>query len=206
MSSFNQPYTSLALQQALESSDGTQYNRAVRDLYQVYYDKISQYLLKKGVDEADAKDVFQDAVLLFTQRLQNGKIQLNANLGGYLFTICKHLAIRQKEQKDRMPFVKIDWYIKDRVSGKNSDVRKVDPEWEKLYKRCWEVLDEMGNPCKELILRSLAREEKIVDFFAELGYKNAQVARTAKYKYLKRLRVKLEKDPEANYLMHRLFS
>ncbi|MEZ4687573.1 MAG: hypothetical protein R3B47_16385 [Bacteroidia bacterium] len=81
-----------------------------------------------------------------------------------------------------------------------------EDERNQLRVRSWKLMESLGQPCAELLKKSFGENRKIVDFFAELGYKNAQVARTAKYKCLQRLKEKLEKDPRAQQLIKTLFS
>ncbi|MEZ4687572.1 MAG: hypothetical protein R3B47_16380 [Bacteroidia bacterium] len=47
----------------LLSPDPGEVNRAVMQLYELYYPGVSSYLLKRGLADEDIQDVFQDGIL-----------------------------------------------------------------------------------------------------------------------------------------------
>ena len=189
----------------LLSTNPEEVNRAVMQLYEQYYPGVSSYLLKRGLNDMDIQDVFQDGILAFLRALREGKINEKANVGGYLFTICKHIGIKKGEKNSRTAGDLLEAQALEKMPA-DWEPTEEEEERNALRMRSWKIMESLGNPCAELLKKAFGENRKIVDFFAELGYKNAQVARTAKYKCLQRLKAKLEKDPRAQQLIKILFS
>lgn len=188
----------------LKSSDPKQVEMAVTELYERYYPAVSGFLLKRGLGDLDIQDVFQDGIMAFLRALNDGKVKEGANVGGYFFTICKHLGMKRGEKNARMATEDIDFSRLEEVP-EDWEAKEADEERQKLRSKSWALMDSLGQPCQELLKRAFEGNQKIMDFFAELGYKNAQVARTAKYKCLQRLKKKLSQDPQAKKLINTLF-
>ncbi len=190
--------------EGLKSSDPKQVEMAVTELYERYYPAVSGYLMKRGLGDLDIQDVFQDGIMTFLRALNDGKVKEGANVGGYFFTICKHLGMKRGEKNARMATEDIDFSRLEEVP-EDWEAKEADEERQKLRSKSWALMDSLGQSCQELLKRAFEGNQKIMDFFAELGYKNAQVARTAKYKCLQRLKKKLSQDPQAKKLINTLF-
>jgi DNA-directed RNA polymerase specialized sigma24 family protein len=190
----------------LLSSNPEDVNRAVIELYKQYFPGVSSYLSKYGLSEIDIQDVFQDGIITFLGMLRKGKIKENENVGGYLFTICKHAGFKKGKKNSTSSGLDID------ISRLEQLPDALDPDMEEeetrnqLRLKSWKLMEPLGKSCGDLLKKAFSSDDKIAHFYAELGYKNAQVARTAKYKCLKRLKALLEKDPQAQQLIKRLFS
>lgn len=189
----------------LLSSSRKEVDIAVMQLYDNYYPSISSYLLKRGFKDPDIQDIFQDGILAFLDALKRGKVKESANVGGYFFTVCKHLALKKGAKESRMPLDSID-IQKLEQAPENWDSMDEEDERSQLRLRSWKLMESLGKSCQDLLRMSFTENRKIVSFYAELGYKNAQVARTAKYKCLKRLKDKLAQDPYSQRLIKMLFA
>lgn len=189
----------------LLSSSRKEVDAAVMQLYETYYPTISGYLLKRGFEASDIQDIFQDGILAFLNALKKGKVKGDGNAGGYFFTVCKHLAFKKGTRGARMPLDSTDIQSLE-VASEDWSESEEEKQRNQLRIRSWKLMESLGKPCAKLLRMSFEENRKIVSFFAELGYKNAQVARTAKYKCLKRLRDKLSKDPFAQSLIRTLFT
>ena len=191
--------------QGLLSSNPEEVNKAVMLLYQKYYPGVSSYFLKRGLGTMDIEDIFQDGIMSFLNALKAGKIKESANAGGYFFTICKHIGIKKGTKAARIPLVDIDYQQIEEIPAEGNNTAEED-ERNQLRMSSWKLMESLGKSCEDLLKKSYVENKKIIAFYAELGYKNAQVARTAKYKCLKRLKEKLAKDPIAQHLLKTLFS
>ncbi|MFK7972507.1 MAG: RNA polymerase sigma factor [Bacteroidia bacterium] len=189
----------------LLSPDPGKVNDAIKLLYNQYFAGVSSYLSKYGLGKADIQDVFHDGILTFLDALRKGKVKENANIGGYFFTICKHIGLKKGKLQNRIPISDIDFERLDQPPSDWANEGKED-ERDKLRTTSWQLMEKLGKPCVDLLKMSFQSNRKIVAFYEELGYKNAQVARTAKYKCLKRLKEKIKKDPASNRLLKTFFS
>lgn len=61
-------------------------------VYKQNFPAVSHYILQNNGEEQDAKDIYQEAVLVLWQNIQSGKIsaEANTNIAGFLFQVDKH--------------------------------------------------------------------------------------------------------------------
>ena len=186
----------------LKSSDPAEVDKAVMLIYRNYYPGVSNYFRYRGFTDMDIQDVFHDGILVFLKALKNGKIKDQASAGGYFFTICKHIGLKKGAQDSHISLDEINLKMPEEIPNETEE----EDHRNQLRLKNWKLMESLGKPCKDLLEKSFVENKKIVAFFTELGYKNAQVARTAKYKCLKRLKDKFAQDPQAQYLLKILFS
>ncbi len=69
--------------------------------YESYLPIVINYIRKNGGNEEDARDVFQEALLVLYKQAKSGKFVLLASLKTYIFSICRHqwLKLLRKNQR-----------------------------------------------------------------------------------------------------------
>ena len=65
------------------------HNKAFRKLYQ-YFSKVEKFVLNHGGTKSEAKDLFQDALLVVYEKFSDPKFELQCTTETYLFSICKY--------------------------------------------------------------------------------------------------------------------
>ena len=62
-------------------------------LYERNYDLITKYVLNNNGDIDQAKDIFQNVMVVFYENLVSGKYEHNAKISTYLYQVAKNLWI-----------------------------------------------------------------------------------------------------------------
>ena len=65
-------------------------NNVIDYLYKNYLPQISHLIYKFGGNKEDAKDVFQDAILILLEKIDKNELVLNCMLKTFLYCICKY--------------------------------------------------------------------------------------------------------------------
>jgi len=79
-----------AHQEILDDLKGSN-QKAFAVLYKLYYPTIKLFVLRNSGQEADAEDLFQDAMIILVEKLRKQEFYLTASLKNYVVAIVKHL-------------------------------------------------------------------------------------------------------------------
>src|SRR5258708_38807528 len=86
-------------------------------LYKKAFPAVAKYVSKMGGAFDEAKDVFQDALVIYYEKMVNGSIALHTNEQAYLLGIAKHLwAKKFRENINQTP---LDLYNDDFMDDEN---------------------------------------------------------------------------------------
>ena len=71
-------------------------------LYKKYYRMMTNLVLKNNGTEQEAKDIFQDALIVFWQKAASGNLVLTSKISTFLYSICLNLWRKELERKSRL--------------------------------------------------------------------------------------------------------
>ena len=163
--------------------------QATAQVYKQHYPTIMHWITGAGGNEADAADIFQEAMVVLFEKARNEDFRLTCRIGTYLFAICKHLWYKKLEHRKRMP-----GSFSEQTGGEDSfdaayeDDIKVHEEREEHYAQLDVALDALGEPCRSLLRAFYHHDKSMQEIAADFGYTNPDNAKTQKYKCLMRLK------------------
>ena len=64
---------------------------ATEQIYKQHYPVVTKWIQHNGGSEADAADVYQEAIVVLYEKSQDEAFRLSCKIGTYLFAISKHL-------------------------------------------------------------------------------------------------------------------
>jgi RNA polymerase sigma factor (sigma-70 family) len=163
-------------------------DKILKAIYQNFAGRISHYILKNGGSLQDAKDVFQDALMIVLQKVQSTDFELNSSFYTYLFGVNKlvwYNLSRKKSRKDvTMPD---DNTLKDKH---NIEEELINRELDNIYRSNFVKLGEL---CRQL-LRLFFEKKPMTEIATQLKLKNEHTARTRKYRCQEQLKKLMEAD------------
>lgn len=157
---------------------------AIQALYDDYFPMVLHMIVSNNGDEDEAKDIFQEAVMVLYDKAQEEEFGLSSKLKTYLYAVCWRLWLKQLAQQHRT-FQDVSGY---------EDYLPVDDDLEESRKanadfdRMDEALEKLGEPCKTIILDFYISNMTMQEICDKRGYTNADNAKTQKYKCLQRLK------------------
>jgi RNA polymerase sigma factor (sigma-70 family) len=158
--------------------------RVLHDLYRAYYPMIRNLVISNSGTEQEAKDIYQEAVIAFYERIQEINFRLTCKIKTYLYAICRRLWLKRLAQK-KLNVMKID---------EVEEFLQVDEEWsaieenEKKFSIMKVSLNTLGEPCKTIIQDFYFYDLTMEQISDKFGYTNADNAKNQKYKCLQRLK------------------
>lgn len=149
--------------------------KALEYLYKKYYRMMTKMVITNSGTEQEAKDIYQEALLVFWQKATSKNLVLTSKISTYVYSICKNLWRKELERKKRL-------------SGESKDGETFQ-EHEKSEKAriMLECINELGDTCKKVLMYYYYEGMSMQDIADKLGFANTNTAKTKKYKCKKKL-------------------
>jgi DNA-directed RNA polymerase specialized sigma24 family protein len=146
-------------------------------LYKKTFPQVAKYVSKMGGSFDEAKDIFQDALVIYYEKLVSSPIALHTNEQAYLLGIAKHLWA--KKFRENVQYSPLDLYHDDMME---------DEEAQPSPTKILHYLETAGQKCME-ILKAFYYDSLHVDKIAErFGYSGTRSATVQKYKCMEKVR------------------
>lgn len=158
---------------------------AIEMIYRQSFGPIQSFVIKNNGFSDDARDVFQEAMVILFENAQSESFELTCRIRTYLYSICRRLWLKKIEREKRFytgSFDTLDEIVPveddlEMHEKKDADLQLMD-----------EALGKIGEPCKSLLEAFYIQKKSMPEIAESFGYTNADNAKTQKYKCLMRLK------------------
>lgn len=99
---------------------------AVRFMYQNYLPEVIAFIVKKGGNKEDARDVFQEAIMALFKQARAEKLHLTADLKTYFIAICKNQWLKAIRKKSNIDAIVPDFDPSDLGQDLNQKLEKAE--------------------------------------------------------------------------------
>ena len=76
--------------------------KALEYLYKKYYRMMTKMVMSNSGTEDEAKDIYQDALLVFWQKAISNQLVMTSKISTYIYSICRNLWRKELERKKRL--------------------------------------------------------------------------------------------------------
>jgi len=158
--------------------DGDQ--EVLTNLYEEELPKVIKLVTDNSGTIENAKDIFQDALVIILEKVYQNRLNLTSSFSTYLYAVCRNLwneALRRKG--------------KELITGENefgSDFILDMENRPDMFEQVNKIIQSLGDTCRQLLERYYYLNESWDKIAKSLGYINAASARNQKYKCLERIR------------------
>lgn len=158
--------------------------QAIERIYRDNYAMIQAFILNNSGSHDDARDIFQEAMIVLFEKTRTETFELSSQLKTYIYSVCRRLWLKKLNQMNR-------------YSGRLDNMEEtipVDDDMELHEKRDIDftlmenAMSKIGEPCKSLLDAYYIQKKHMQEIAADFGYTNADNAKTQKYKCLMRLK------------------
>jgi len=161
-------------------------DRALAQLYRLHFPMISHYVLQNSGTEDEAKDVYQEGIMVFYEKVRDGSLELSCQIKTYLYAVCRRLWLKRLTEKTRFGG-SLDDHEPYLETGAEADLVEAE-ERDRRFATMSEALDLIGEPCRSLLEGFYLLDKSMQQLTADFGYTNADNAKNQKYKCLVRLK------------------
>lgn len=158
----------------------------IEKIYQDNFSLVRSYIINNNGDIEEAKDVFQEALVLLFEKAKSTDFQLSSKLGTYLYSVCRNIWLKRLSRNRGKEISTADFFDEsDGLAAEDNDI-----VWEKnqQYAIMEESMSKLGEPCKTLLESFYVQKMDMKSITEMFGYTNADNAKTQKYKCLMRLK------------------
>jgi DNA-directed RNA polymerase specialized sigma24 family protein len=148
------------------------------NLYQKAFPLVARYVSNMGGSFEEAKDIFQDALVIYYEKLATAPVQLQHSEKAYLLGIAKHLWARTN--KSKQPYTTLDDSLERIAATETEPVSST----EKLM----ELLNTAGQKCMELLRAFYYDKLPLHKISGLFGFSGTRSATVQKYKCLEKIR------------------
>src|SRR5689334_6071499 len=144
---------------------------------------IQALVINNNGTSEDAKDIFQEAMIVLYEKVQTGTFELNCQIKTFVYSVSRRLWLKRLMHQNRYT-----------ISDGQEEMISVDEDVEEHEKRNLELgimekaMNGLGEPCKSLLEAYYLTKQSMQDRAASFGYTHAENAKNQKYKCLIRLK------------------
>ncbi|HMQ47060.1 MAG TPA: sigma-70 family RNA polymerase sigma factor [Saprospiraceae bacterium] len=160
----------------------------IEKIYQSYFKGISSYVGQNNGTEEDARDIFQEGMMVFFQLARKDDFILTSSFYTLLYAICKRLWLKKikKSQKEMVTFYDTDEYISIQPFGDHIE----EEERYNLYRK---YFNQLPNSCKRL-LQLFFQKVSMEQISGIMGFSSVAYAKKRKYQCKEKLIEQIQQD------------
>ena len=158
--------------------------KAVETIYSDNYNTIQSLIINNNGTSDDARDIFQEAMIVLYEKVRSENFELNCQIKTYLYSVSRRLWLKKLQHAGRYVTEVGNLEATVPVEEEVEDHEKKDVEFDMMDM----AISKLGEPCKSLIEAFYLQKKNMQEIAADFGYTNADNAKNQKYKCLMRLK------------------
>jgi len=127
--------------------------------------------------EEDARDLFQEVLLVIFQKARDESFKLNCSLGTYMFSVSRLLWLKELNRRKRLNDKQID--LNEYIDNE-TDIIEI-AEYNERLKVYRQFFEKLGTDCR-MVLTLFLEGKTIAEITAIMGYKSDQYTRNRRYR------------------------
>jgi RNA polymerase sigma factor (sigma-70 family) len=157
---------------------------ATRLIYKDNYPMIQSLVVNNSGDIDEAKDVFQEAMIVLFEKAKQPDFKLECKISTYLYSVARRIWLKKLQSNT----------YKSTISDAVEETAAVEDDLEfhenqnKQLEMMHDALVKIGEPCKSLLEAYYFNKQQMNEIATQFGYTNADNAKNQKYKCLIRLK------------------
>ena len=169
-----------ALLQGMARSD----KKAIEIIYKENYNMVQSLIINNSGSPDDAKDIFQEAMIVLYEKARSGTFELNCLIKTYVYSVSRRLWLKRLQQMNR--YVPAIENLQETVPVEEEieENERINSEFQAMEK----AISSLGEPCKSLLEAYYLEKKSMQEIALFFGYTNAENAKNQKYKCLVRLK------------------
>jgi RNA polymerase sigma factor (sigma-70 family) len=155
----------------------TQDEKVLREYYVLFYQSIRRFVLSNNGNEEDARDLFQDALVVLFQKVRGGNFELTCSVATYLYSISRYLWLKELNKRKWVTYKSVD--LEDFIDT-SSDIIEIS-EYNERLKMYRLHFDKLSSDCKK-VLSLFMEGHSIAEITQLMGYSSEQYTRNRRYR------------------------
>jgi RNA polymerase sigma factor (sigma-70 family) len=171
--------------------------KILRVYYVKYFEMVRCFIRNNNGSEEDARDIFQDTLLVLFQKVRKETIQLTCSLGTYLYSISRYLWLKELARRRWIAHNPVDL---DEFFDATADIGQISEQNERLFLYRLHF-DKLSEDCQQ-VLNLFMEGHSIAEITLLMGYSSEQYTRNRRYRckssLIRSIRATIGKDQRSN--------
>jgi len=156
----------------------------IEAIYRDNYPMVQAFILNNNGNSDEARDIFQEAMIVIFEKAVSGSFELNCQLKTYLYSVCRRLWLKRLHQLQR--YSSLIENVEETIAVEED--LEIHEKHNADFLIMENAMSKMGEPCKSLLDAYYIQKKNMHEIASDFGYTNADNAKTQKYKCLVRLK------------------
>lgn len=165
-------------------------------VYRKYFRTATYFVRHNSGTEQDARDVFQEAILVLVKKTKDENFRLTADVGTFLYAVVQRQWLYRLRTKRNRPEVLTADPNANRLENADDqiDIEALEITFEAKHEAVRNLLDTLKNECKQLILYTFYQKLPNGEIARLLGYAESFV-KVKRHRCMEMLREKVKNHP-----------
>lgn len=157
--------------------------KALVELFSQNRRPITSLVARNQGTEDDAEDVLQEAMVVLWERVRSGSFEYQAKLSTYIYATARNIWFRRLARHRReLPATEETFDV-----AADDATPLEEMEENERVAAVQKAMEQIGNPCRDLLLLFYWEERSMEEIAVKLGFANADTVKSKKYQCKKSL-------------------
>ena len=158
----------------IEHLRNNKYQKATNGLYNIL-SSVKKYINTNNGTTDDAKDIFQDALVILYKNVQDKNFTLTAPLATYMLGVVKNLWLQELRRRNKIP-----------VAVQQTEIAEVIVTEERNFDIAKSAFNLLGERCRKLLIMFYFKNKSYKELASFLGFGDERTAKNQKYRCLQK--------------------
>ena len=159
-------------------------DKSLETIYSENFPVVLRMILQHNGSEDDAKDVFQEAIIVLYEKACEGNFTLTSRLKTFLYSVCRHIWLKKVQSTYGLYALPPEMEETIPATEALEDHAAKDEQFRIMEG----AMGSIGEPCKTILEDYYLHKSSMQEIADKFGYTNAENAKNQKYKCLMRLK------------------
>jgi RNA polymerase sigma factor (sigma-70 family) len=154
--------------------------RAELDTLYKRWPEVKRFLKSKGCKVQDAEDIFQEALLIYTRKLNESEFELTTAPFNYVMNTCKFLWYNQSRSENKYRYTEL-----------HENISKEEEDWilkELKLSQIEKAISQIGEKCQQLLQLLFGQGLKMSEIATKIGVKSGNVVKVQKFRCIQKVK------------------
>jgi RNA polymerase sigma factor (sigma-70 family) len=149
----------------------------LRAFYSKFFHQVRRYVLSNNGSDEDARDLFQDVLLVLFQKVRKADFKLTCALATYIYSVARFLWLKELNKRKWISYQEVD---QEDYADVDADIGAINEKNERLlfFRRCFDKLSEACRKVLTLFNEGLS----IIEITKVMGYTSEQHTKNRRYR------------------------
>lgn len=170
---------------AMNESSQKDLSEKIKILYKSAFYNVRNFIIKNSGNSEDARDIFQEAVLVYLKNIQQAEFKLTSTEQNYIMGISRNIWYKHLRDKKTVTINDDDWVnrIEEKSAFENTELIEKDFLMDMVTNK----LNEISKECRDIIFHAFYQKKSSVEIAHLTGY-SEQFIKVKKHRCLQGLK------------------